>query len=211
MKSSKHLFFCSDIDSHTLSKEESHHASKVLRLKVGDQIKVMDGIGTIASAKISEQSKNSISFEVLKKIQFQKSEILLHIAIAPTKSNERIEFFLEKCTEIGISSFTPILTKNSERKKINEDRWRKIIVSAAKQSQSAFYPKLNPLTNFETFVNNQQAKLLLIAHCEDDEKKNELKNVIANEKEICILIGPCLLYTSPSPRDRTRSRMPSSA
>ncbi|MFK8046465.1 MAG: 16S rRNA (uracil(1498)-N(3))-methyltransferase [Crocinitomicaceae bacterium] len=190
MKSSKHLFFCSDIDSNALSKEESHHATKVLRLKIGDQIKVLDGIGTIADAKITEQSKNSIAFEVVKKLKFRKSEVFLHIAIAPTKSNERIEFFLEKCTEIGISSITPIITKNSERKKINEDRWRKIIISAAKQSQSAFFPVLNPLTNFKSFVKNQQSKLLLIAHCENSSSKNELRNEIKNEKEICILIGP---------------------
>ncbi|MFK8037589.1 MAG: 16S rRNA (uracil(1498)-N(3))-methyltransferase [Crocinitomicaceae bacterium] len=190
MKISKHLFFCNNIDNLTLSKEESHHATRVLRLKSENVIKLMDGKGTIADAIITEISKNEVTFKVTSKTHHPEPNHKLHIAIAPTKSNDRIEFFLEKCTEIGISEITPIICKNSERKNINFQRWQKIITSAAKQSQAPFYPKLNQTKSLEKFLKFNNFGALFIAHCEESSEKLELKNHLNNQKEICILIGP---------------------
>ena len=190
MKSIKHLFFCEDIDSLSLSKPESHHATKVLRLQQGDPLCIMDGKGRIVDAIITEISKNNTQFEVTHSVLHKPFEKNLHIAIAPTKSNERTEFFLEKCTEIGISSFTPIITKNSERTKINKERWQKIILSASKQSQVPYFPILNEIESFNDFIQKNREGDLFIAHCEDQPEKYALKNAITNAKEICILIGP---------------------
>jgi 16S rRNA (uracil1498-N3)-methyltransferase len=190
MKTSKHVFFCDDINSQALSKEESHHATKVLRLKIGDGIQIMDGIGTIANAHITDANKQNLSFKIDSKRTFDPPHINLHIAIAPTKSNDRIAFFLEKCTEIGISTITPILCENSERKNINLERWQKIITSAAKQSQNSFLPRLNKLEKIDDFLAESRSGSLFIAHCEDTDHKQELKNHLVKQKEILILIGP---------------------
>ncbi|MDX1349214.1 MAG: 16S rRNA (uracil(1498)-N(3))-methyltransferase [Putridiphycobacter sp.] len=190
MKLSKHLFFCKNIASNTLSKQETHHAVKVLRLKIDDQISLMDGMGTFANARIIDLSKNELIFEVIQKEKFSIPIKQLHIAIAPTKTNERFEFFLEKCTEIGITEVTPILTSNSERKKINTDRWQKIILAAAKQSQSPYLPKLNNLQKFSEFMKQKRQGDKFIAHCEEDHDKQHLKDLVSDAKEICILIGP---------------------
>lgn len=190
MKTSKHLFFCNNIDTHVLSKAESHHATKVLRLKLNDSITLMDGKGTIADAIITDINKKEISFRISSKTEHPQPKFKLHIAIAPTKSNDRIEFFLEKCTEIGISEITPILCKNSERKNINNERWLKIITSAAKQSKSPFFPILNPIQSIEKFIASKHDGALYIAHCEKSSEKTELKNHLTSQKEICILIGP---------------------
>jgi 16S rRNA (uracil1498-N3)-methyltransferase len=190
MKFSKHLFFCKNIASNALSKEETHHAIKVLRLKIGDHISLMDGMGIFANARIIDLSKNELIFEVIQKEKFSIPIKQLHIAIAPTKMNERFEFFLEKCTEIGITEVTPIITTNSERKKINTDRWQKIILAAAKQSQSPYLPKLNNLQKFSEFIKQKRHGDKFIAHCEEDHDKQYLKDLLSDAKEICILIGP---------------------
>lgn len=190
MKMSKHLFFCDNIDTHVLSKEESHHATRVLRLKNGDAIQLMDGKGTIAEGVITEINKKEVSYKINSKTNYPAPKYQLHIAIAPTKSNDRIEFFLEKCIEIGIHEITPIICKNSERKNINTERWLKIMTSAAKQSQTPFFPTLNTVKTFEKFIDSNLSQSLFIAHCETSSEKTELKNHLVNQKEICILIGP---------------------
>ncbi len=190
MKTNKHLFFCDNIEAKTLSKEESHHALKVLRLKVGDRIKLLDGNGTMANAQITSFDKQVVRFDIQSKQVNETPGINLHIAIAPTKSNDRIEFFLEKSTEIGISSITPIISQNSERKNINLERWQKIIVSASKQSQNLYFPKINPLEKLKSFLSAKRSGALFIAHCDNSTEKTELKDILKNQKEITILIGP---------------------
>jgi len=192
MKTSKHTFFCEQIDDLQLSKEEAHHAAKVLRLNQGDIINVIDGKGKFVICEITSITKNELHFSIIEQREQDQPKTKLHIAIAPTKSNERIEFFLEKAVEIGISEITPILSSNSERKQIKIERWNKIIVSAAKQSNNLHFPKLNELTKLSSFFTNLAAdnSKKLIAHCEEDEMKNELKNEISGHNDFCILIGP---------------------
>ena len=113
----------------------------------------------------------------------------LHVAIAPTKSISRFEWFLEKATEIGIDEITPLLSEHSERKVVKFERSEKILISAMKQSQKAFLPKLNELTSFNEFIQKNSEKQKFIAHCNDGEK-NHLKNAIQKGNNMVILIGP---------------------
>lgn len=186
-----HLFYVPDIlENSILSEEESRHAVRVLRLKEGDTIHLVDGLGGFYTARIIEPHPKRCAFEILTKEQREKPHSYrLHIAIAPTKNIDRFEWFLEKCTEIGIDEITPLLCRYSERKQIKPERLEKIIVSAAKQSLKTHFPVLNPIIGFEEFVSTVEAEQKFIAHCYDGQKKH-LKELLGPEKEVLILIGP---------------------
>lgn len=176
-----------------LNEEESHHFSKVLRGKEGDIIHVTDGKGKLAKIEINSISKKSVEGNIIElKTDFEKKNYYLHVAIAPTKTMERIEFFLEKATEIGIDEITFLQTFHSERKNIKLERTEKIVQSATKQSLKAYLPKINDLTKFNDFIKqdfNDFTKC--IAHCEDDISKTPLKSILDEQPEkILILIGP---------------------
>lgn len=192
MKISKHRFFCDRIDDLELPKTEAHHAVKVLRLSTGQGIHIIDGKGRQVLAEITDISKQALHYTIIEDTVLPEPPLDLHIAIAPTKSNERIEFFLEKAVEIGISRITPIFTSNSERKTIKPERWEKIIVSAAKQSGNLHFPKLESATKLNHFFEslNDSEIDCFIAHCETSDTKSELKNALGNSKKVCILIGP---------------------
>lgn len=192
MKSGKHTFFCENINDLTLPKEECHHAFKVLRLKNNDTINIMDGKGSFAICTIESISKNELHYKIIELLFEKPKEYSLHIAIAPTKSNERIEFFLEKVTEIGIDEITPIITSNSERKVVKIERWEKIIKAAVKQSKNLYFPKLNEPINFNKFVEEQKSNIgNYIAHCEDDSDKLFLSDEVNKiNNQFCVLIGP---------------------
>ena len=191
MKTTKHTFFCQSISELKLSEEESHHAIRVLRLKMGDLITIIDGVGTTVVGKITELNKKSLHYEIVNSRFEAPFNTEIHIAIAPTKSNDRYEFFLEKVTELGISSITPLLCSNSERKNIKLDRFEKIVMSAIKQSGNLHLPKVHELTKFSDFISNiNQDITYFIAHCEEDQLKQELKDKLKGVKKVCILIGP---------------------
>lgn len=191
MRTTKHTFFCKSISELKLSEEESHHATRVLRLKLGDYITLIDGIGTTAVGKISELNKKSLHYEIINSNYEAPFTPEVHIAIAPTKSNDRFEFFLEKVTELGISSITPLQCSNSERKNIKLDRFEKIIMSAVKQSGNLHLPKIHNLTKFSDFIAEINPDITyFVAHCENDKLKHELKDSLKNVKKVCILIGP---------------------
>ncbi len=113
----------------------------------------------------------------------------MHLAVAPTKMNDRYEWFLEKATEIGIQEITPIICDHSERKVVNQERFEKIILAAMKQSNELFLPKLNNAITFKEFIKQKSSGLQLIAHCEETDKKS-LKSVLKPNENITILIGP---------------------
>ena len=113
----------------------------------------------------------------------------LHIAISPTKNIERLAWFLEKSTEIGIDVLTPVVCRFSERKIVKEERLHKIIVAAAKQSLKAYFPKLNPMITFDELMKNYQASQKFIAHCYEEDKKL-FQNEIKPSSDVLILIGP---------------------
>lgn len=112
-----------------------------------------------------------------------------HLVVAPTKSNDRFEWFLEKATEIGVDEITPILCEHSERKIVKPERMEKVLQSAMKQSMQAYLPKLNPMVGYNEFMKQSREGLLFIAHCDEDEKL-ELKRRVAPDKDVTILIGP---------------------
>ncbi len=186
-----YLFYCPTISTATvLSEEESQHAVKVLRLSVADEIEIVDGVGGYYKASITNPHPKHCQFEVKETLkEFGKRDYKLHIAIAPTKNIERLEWFIEKATEIGIDEITPIICRFSERKIIKEERLEKIIVSAAKQSIKAYFPTLNPLCSFDEFLKKYQSSQKFIAHCYNDEKVL-LKNAIEKGSDVIILIGP---------------------
>ncbi len=185
------LFYVPNLASgHVLPEEESQHAVKVLRLQVGDEIVVVDGLGGFYKAKIINPHPKHCGFEMIEsQTEFGKRNYKLHIAIAPTKNIERLEWFIEKATEIGIDEITPIICRFSERKTVKVDRLEKIIISAAKQSVKAYFPKLNPLSTFDELLKRYPASQKFIAHCYDEDKRL-LQTEIRKSSDILILIGP---------------------
>lgn len=187
------LFFNPNIDENTESfsfdKEESRHIIKVLRKKDSDILHVTNGFGLLFETQITLASDNKCTVEVLSITNAEKPKFHLHLAVAPTKMNDRFEWFLEKATEIGIQEITPIFCDRSERKVINRDRFEKIILSAMKQCNETFLPKLNEAISFKEFVKQQKNGLQLIAHCEETDKKS-LKEVLKPNEDVTILIGP---------------------
>lgn len=167
------------------------HCTRVLRKRVGDEIVIIDGKGMMCSAVLTKVNKKGCEAEVKKLIrQDKKRGFYLHIAIAPTKNISRLEWFLEKATEIGIDEITPLLCAHSERKKVRLDRLQKILLSATKQSLKATLPKLNDLTSFASFVERAfEDTRKFIAWCEEDNGKL-LKDNYKKGQNICLLIGP---------------------
>ena len=186
------LFYTADINSneYTLSKEESKHCVMVLRKTIGDEVNLIDGKGGFYTARITNDNVKSCQLEIVSvEKEFGKSETHIHLAIAPTKSNDRFEWFLEKATEIGINEITPIICDNSERKVLKLERMNKILVSAMKQSKRAYLPKLNDIIHYKTFIQSNFNEDCYIAHCFDDEKP-QLKNTLNKGKDSLLLIGP---------------------
>jgi 16S rRNA (uracil1498-N3)-methyltransferase len=185
------LFYVPNLASgNILPEEESQHAVKVLRLQAGDNITVVDGSGGYYKAVITNPHHKHCAFEITEtQLEFGKRNYKLHIAIAPTKNIERLEWFIEKATEIGIDEITPVICRHSERKIVKEERLEKIIVSAAKQSLKAYFPKLNPLCTFDQLLQKHTASQKFIAHCYEEDKRL-LQTEITKSSEVLILIGP---------------------
>lgn len=187
------LFYTPDINSdvYTLSKEESKHCIQVLRKKIGDIIYLVDGKGGFYKAILIGNNPKSCHLKIDKvERNYGKSDLHIHIAIAPTKMNERFEWFLEKSTEIGINEITPILCEHSERKILKLERMNKILVAAMKRSNQAYLPKLNAAISFDSFVNNNTVEERYIAHCIENDKKKQLNEVIKKGTNTLVLIGP---------------------
>lgn len=188
------LFYNSTIDKNTLQitfdKIESRHIVKVLRKKEGDAIYITNGKGQVFNCKITIANDKKCLVSILgKEEKKQFKDYYLHVAIAPTKNNDRLEWFIEKATEIGIDEITPIICQNSERKIIKKERLEKIIVAAMKQSLKFYLPKLNEAVSFSEFLKKKQKGDIYIAHCEESEKKY-LKSVVKPKDSVTILVGP---------------------
>ncbi len=187
-----HIFYTPDINSNTLilSEEDSKHCIKVLRLDAGSLLHLVDGIGGFYDAIIEDPHPKRTKLKIVKKIEnFAKRNHYLHIAIAPTKNIERIEWFLEKATEIGIDEITPIICDRSERKELKTERLNKVITSAVKQSIKAFHPKLNEAIRFSDFISKNTNTQKFIAHCMD-EGKVAIKDQLIPKGNYLIIIGP---------------------
>lgn len=187
-----HLFYTPNIlgDFYQLDEEESKHCIRVLRLKIGDQVNLIDGIGGFYLAEIIDDHPKKTTLKVLSvQREFGKRNHYLHIAVAPTKNIDRLEWFLEKATEIGIDEISPIICDRSERKEIKIERSNKIITAAVKQSLKAYHPILNPQNSFKNFILQASADVKYIAHCEDGVKEFIASKFIPNQNYL-VLIGP---------------------
>ncbi|MDO1500728.1 16S rRNA (uracil(1498)-N(3))-methyltransferase [Winogradskyella maritima] len=170
-------------------KEESRHITKVLRKRVGDTLSITNGKGWLFSAVLNVVEQKRCEAKISSKEFSKPKSYKLHLAVAPTKMSDRYEWFLEKATEIGIDSITPIICKHSERKMIKPERFEKIIQSAMKQSLHLYLPELKPAQPFHEFLNQDFEGQRIIAHCEDSDRTS-LKSIIKKGSEITILIGP---------------------
>lgn len=189
-----HIFYTPDLavaDVYELNEEESRHCSKVLRLGVGSQVYLIDGKGGLYTAEIVMVEKRNVRLKVISlKKEFGKRNHHLHIAIAPTKNIERLEWFLEKATEIGIDEVTPLICDHSERKAIKSERLEKVMTAAVKQSLTAYHPRLNPLTSFAEFVHQPFEGNRFVAHCVEDDSKRYIADFASGGGSCRVLIGP---------------------
>jgi len=188
------LFYTPDIDPKSttwaLNEEESKHCVRVLRLQVADQIRLIDGKGNFYSAEITDALPKKTLLKILsvERDPNQRNHYL-HIAVAPTKNIERLEWFLEKATEIGIDEISLIICQRSERKDAKADRLNKIMTSAIKQSIKAWHPALNEPIPLSKFLSRQFEGQKFIAHCEAGDKLS-LKDKLIPLGRYLILIGP---------------------
>ena len=186
-----HVFYTPDImNNPELPEEEAGHCVRVLRLNIGDEILLTDGNGYFYKAAISAATGKRCQVRIIEKIyQEPLWKGHLHIAMAPTKMMDRIEWFAEKATEIGMDELTFLNCRYSERKVIKTERIEKIVVSAVKQSLKARKPVINELTDFEKFLQTDFKGDKFIAHCNEGEKIL-LKDAITPGNDALVLIGP---------------------
>lgn len=177
-------------NTYVLPRDESKHIIKVLRKKVGDTIQLTNGKGYLFTATIALADSNKCTLSIHTCTYQAPPDHRLHLAVAPTKLNDRYEWFIEKATEIGITEITPILCENGERKVIKQERYLRILQSAMKQSLNYHLPVLNSVTPFDLFIKqHSHTTNLFIAHCELDEKTS-FKKALETKRDCTILIGP---------------------
>jgi 16S rRNA (uracil1498-N3)-methyltransferase len=209
-----HLFYTPEVSGNIfkLSENESKHCIRVLRLRTGDEVYLIDGTGGFYKALIEDSNPKSCILKIIEeKTNFEKRPYYLHIAMAPTKNLDRLEWFIEKAVEIGIDEFSPIICERSERRVLNIERLEKIAIASMKQSIKAYKPIINECVSFEKFLKKPTTEIKMIAYCNDfytdmESPKNLNSNDITerkpinqvckiNQSAIC-LIGPEGDFTS---------------
>lgn len=183
------LFFGQIFPEVKLNEEEQQHIVKVLRMREGEEIYVTDGTGNLAKGNLVFNGKK-VNLEA-SEIQERQSPFSqkLHIAIAPTKNIDRIEFFVEKATEMGISEITFLNTEKTERKNVNIDKIVKQSIAASKQSLRFHFPKVNDLIKLTDFIKLTDPEKTYVAHCHENLERRNLKDTSLSEN-ITFLIGP---------------------
>jgi 16S rRNA (uracil1498-N3)-methyltransferase len=180
-----------DATHYTLTEEESKHAIRVLRLENGDSLQLVDGRGGFYTARIIDpHPKKTLLVIDEARQEYGKRNHYLHIAVAPTKNIERLEWFLEKATEIGIDEVSLIQCQRSERKEAKTERLDKIITSAVKQSIKAYHPRLNGMQPLSKLLSSPFDGQKFIAHCLPGEDKVTLASQLKLQGQYMILIGP---------------------
>lgn len=193
------LFYSQDIEGGIarLNQDESGHCIKVLRHKCGDEISVIDGCGTIYKCRITSDSHKGVEAIILEsQSDWGGHPYNLHLAVCPTKNNDRYEWFAEKACEIGFDILSPIIGDHSERKILKTPRVEKILVSAAKQSLKAAIPVVNEPVSVKEFIKSsaESEGLKMIAYCFDDERvpRRSIREVLEGYEgnQITVMIGP---------------------
>jgi len=187
-----HLFFTEAISEATctIAAEDVKHARRVLRLKEADKVHCTDGAGTLIEGTVLEITRDEIVVSIDNKT-YRPQAPILHIAIAPTKNMSRLEWFLEKATELGVTDITPVLCNNSERKSIRADRLEKLLYAAVKQSYNLYKPRLHEMVKLEDFLEGVKGRNtdLFIASTEA-KVTDELYLKHRPDKDVIVLIGP---------------------
>lgn len=178
-----------------LPQEEATHALRVLRLKAGDSVNLMDGIGNFYLAEVTLATNKRCLYEIKECMpQLPAWRGKVHLAIAPTKMMERVEWMAEKATEIGFDELSFLNCKFSERKTLRVDRIDKIVVSAVKQSHKAWKPLVNDMVTFKEFVAQPRGGRKFICHCYEEVQKTdffaELQKETGEENDVTVLVGP---------------------
>ncbi len=189
------FFYVPDVSEvNELPEDEAMHAVKVLRMANGDEMVLADGKGAFYNAVVKEINKRHCYFEILEKLPQDKGwGNNIHIAVAPTKNIDRIEWFAEKATEIGFDEMTFLNCRFSERRVINKDRIERIVVSAFKQSRKSVMPILNEMTKFEDFVTRQFTGGKFICHCYEESDLGDkvlLQDALSDVDDAVVLVGP---------------------
>ena len=188
------LFYAPDILLRPeLPEQESQHCVKVLRKQAGDEIDVTDGKGHFYKAQITDAHPKRCQVHILETVEVRPScPVRIEIAVAPTKNADRMEWFAEKATEMGMNTIAFLKTRYSERKQLNTDRIRKILIAAMKQSEQAFLPQLIEMTDFEGYVKQPFDGQKIIPHCHPGHlgEKHLLSHTYHKGENVRILIGP---------------------
>lgn len=186
-----HLFYTPDIENCLeLPAEEVAHCVKVLRLQPGEQITLTDGKGYFYQAELGEVSKHRVTVYILERTEWRKSwDGRIHLAVAPTKNLDRMEWLAEKATEVGVDELSFLNCRFSERKILKLERIGKIVVSAMKQSLKGIMPRLNEMEDFKKFIQTPREGRKFIAHCQGTSKAF-LRDVLCSGEEVTLLIGP---------------------
>lgn len=194
MKESRYFYVPHAAQQKELPTEEALHATRVLRLKEGDEIFLMDGEGSFFKACITLSAPHHCCYEILERqSQEPQWEGHLHLAIAPTKMIERMEWMVEKATEVGVDEMSFFYCAFSERKVVKLPRLEKIVISAVKQSHKGWKPVLNEMEPFKTFITQPRKGRKYIAHCYEEVDRLNLFDELrkpSEEKDVTVLIGP---------------------
>ena len=194
MKEARYFYVPDAAQQRELPADECQHAIRVLRLKVGDELFLMDGVGNYYRAQVTSASSHHCGYEILETLPQQRQwQGNVHLAIAPTKMMDRMEWMTEKITEIGIDELSFLDCQFSERRIVKLPRMEKIVVSAVKQSHKAWMPLLREMTPFKTFIRQSRKGRKYIAHCYEEIPRtylfDELRKPTA-EADATVLIGP---------------------
>lgn len=194
MKETRYFYVPDAASTNELPAEEAAHASRVLRLESGDEVFLIDGTGCFFKAQLTLVTKGRCLYDIVERLPQEKTwSGRIAVAMAPTKVIDRVEWTLEKATEIGIDEFSLLNCAFSERRNVKLERLDKIVVAAVKQSRKAWKPLLNDLQPFEDFVNRPRKGAKYIAHCYAEIDKKDLYGELLQlngDEEVTILIGP---------------------
>ncbi|GAB3846061.1 16S rRNA (uracil(1498)-N(3))-methyltransferase [Hymenobacter terrigena] len=186
-----HTFFAPDLagPTYTLPEDESKHAVRVLRLGVGDEVELLDGRGGLYKAAVADANPKRCQLRITHHETVAPRSYFTHVAVAPTKNLDRMEWFVEKAVEIGVERISFLRCARSERRELKLERLEKIAISALKQSGQAWLPQLDEMQDFGAFVAGAMPETTFIAHLEEGERTS-LAQVAGTGSGCCVLIGP---------------------
>ena len=194
MKEARYFYVPDATERHELPAEEAAHATRMLRLKAGDELFLMDGQGAFHRAEVVLAANKHCAYNILETLPQEKAwRGHIHLAMAPTKMMDRVEWMAEKATEIGFDELSLLNCQFSERRQVRVDRVEKIVVSAMKQSRKPWKPTVNGMRDFKDFIAEPRSGRKFVAHCYEEIPKKDLFGelcTMAAPGDVTVLIGP---------------------